>query len=135
MLAVRRSDASEPFHRALDFYHWPQWRDTAGESRKVFSERLKNWVGKRYERCNLKLSSGPCLLLCGRLDDLSVFATRANGNTESDLRSSRCIRRCPLMRAGVTLILLILWECGYDFGSHLPKAHRPLGAALTGGFS
>ena len=54
MLAVRRSDASEPFHRALDFYHWPQWRDTAGEIRKVFSERLKNWVGKRYERCDLK---------------------------------------------------------------------------------
>ena len=54
LLAVRRSDASEPFHRALDFYHWPQWRDTAGESRKVFSERLKNWVGKRYVRCNLK---------------------------------------------------------------------------------
>ena len=57
MLAVRRSDASEPFHRALNFYHWPQWRDTAGESRKVFSERLKNWVGKRYERCDLKTAS------------------------------------------------------------------------------
>ena len=50
---MRRSDASEPFHRALDFYHWPQWRDTAGESRKVFSERLKNWVGKRYMRGDL----------------------------------------------------------------------------------
>ena len=36
------------------------------------------------------------------------------------------------MRTGVTLILLILWECGYDFGSHLSKAQtsRFLGAAL-----
>ena len=66
MLAVRRSDASEPFHRALNFYHWPQWRDTAGEIRKVFSERLKNWVGKRYVRCDLKISATSTLLLLAR---------------------------------------------------------------------
>ena len=98
----------------------------------IFGLRLHNgYQFRRLVGCGLLVGfttlvsvsvSGPCLLLCGRLDDLSVFATRANGNTESDLRPSRCIRRCPLMRTGVTLILLILWECGYDFGSHLSKA-------------
>ena len=80
MLAVRRSDASEPFHRALDFYHWPQWRDTAGESRKVCSERLKNWVGKRYERCDLKKVAGSAVVVVDNVAAPAPFAVAAAGD-------------------------------------------------------